>query len=63
MDIIAGIVREMGLAAVIVEHDMDVVFKYSDRIVMMHQGKVLAEGTPEQIRADERVNTVLLGRA
>jgi branched-chain amino acid transport system ATP-binding protein len=61
MDIISRIVRELGLAAVIVEHDMDVVFTYSDRIVMMHQGKVLAEGTPEQIRADARVVTALLG--
>ncbi len=62
MDAIAQVVRERQLAAVIVEHDMDVVFTYSDRIVMMHQGKVLAEGTPEQIRADERVATALLGK-
>lgn len=61
MDAIAAVVRERGLAAVIVEHDMDVVFTYSARIVMMHQGRVLAEGTPEQIRADERVATALLG--
>jgi len=39
-----------------------VVFTYSDRIVMMHQGAVLAEGTPDQIRADERVSAVLLGK-
>ena len=63
MDIISRVVRELGLAAVIVEHDMDVVFTYSDRIVVMHQGKVLAEGTPEQIRAHERVATILLGHA
>ena len=62
MDAIAGVVRERHLAAVIVEHDMDVVFTYSDRIVMMHQGSVLAEGTPEQIRADERVAKALLGK-
>lgn len=62
MDAVASVVRERFLAAVIVEHDMDVVFTYSDRIVMMHQGAVLAEGTPEQIRADERVAAVLLGK-
>jgi len=39
------------------------VFKYSARIVMMHQGSVLADGTPEQIRADARVATALLGKA
>ena len=63
MDIVSRVVRELGLAAVIVEHDMDVVFTYSDRIVVMHEGKVLAQGTPEQIRADARVATVLLGHA
>jgi len=62
MEAIASVVRERFLAAVIVEHDMDVVFTYSDRIVMMHQGAVLAEGTPDQIRADERVSAVLLGK-
>jgi branched-chain amino acid transport system ATP-binding protein len=62
MDVIAQVVRERFLSAVIVEHDMDIVFTYSARIVMMHQGKVLAEGTPEQIRADERVATALLGK-
>jgi len=62
MEVIASVVRERFLAAVIVEHDMDVVFTYSDRIVMMHQGAVLAEGTPDQIRADERVSAVLLGK-
>ena len=62
MDAVASVVRERFLAAVIVEHDMDVVFTYSDRIVMMHQGAVLAEGTPDQIRADERVSAVLLGK-
>jgi branched-chain amino acid transport system ATP-binding protein len=62
MDVIAQVVRERSLSAVIVEHDMDIVFTYSARIVMMHQGKVLAEGTPEQIRADERVATALLGK-
>jgi len=63
MDVIAQVVRERSLAAVIVEHDMDIVFKYSARIVMMHQGSVLADGTPEQIRADARVATALLGKA
>lgn len=62
MDVITQVVRERSLSAVIVEHDMDIVFTYSARIVMMHQGRVLAEGTPEQIRADERVATALLGK-
>jgi branched-chain amino acid transport system ATP-binding protein len=61
MDTIASVVRAEGITAVIVEHDMDVVFKYSDRIVAMAQGAILAEGTPEEIRKNEQVAMVLLG--
>jgi len=40
-----GAAKRMGLRAIIqVEHDMDIVFGYSDRIIALHQGKVLAEG-------------------
>jgi branched-chain amino acid transport system ATP-binding protein len=61
MDTIASVVRGEGITAVIVEHDMDVVFKYSDRIVVMAQGAVLAQGTPDEIRKNEQVAMVLLG--
>jgi len=61
MDRVEAVVRSGGLSAVIVEHDMDIVFKYSDRIVMMHEGRVLAEGTPQEIVRDERV-AAMLGR-
>jgi ABC-type branched-subunit amino acid transport system ATPase component len=46
---------------VVVEHDMDVVFKYSDRIVVMHQGAILAQGTPAEIRKNEQVAMILTG--
>ncbi len=59
MDRVAAVVRSRGLSAVIVEHDMDIVFKYSDRIVMMHEGRVLAEGAPDEIIRDARVATML----
>ena len=61
MDTIASVVRGEGITAVIVEHDMDVVFKYSDRIVVMAQGAILAQGTPDEIRSNEQVAMVLLG--
>ncbi len=46
---------------VLVEHNMSVVMAVSDRITVMHQGAVLAEGTPEEISADEQVQTAYLG--
>ncbi len=61
MDTIASVVRGEGITAVIVEHDMDVVFKYSDRIVVMAQGAILAQGTPDEIRKNEQVAMTLLG--
>jgi branched-chain amino acid transport system ATP-binding protein len=61
MATIASVVRAEGITAVIIEHDMDVVFKYSERIIVMHQGAILAEGTPEAIRNNEQVASILLG--
>jgi branched-chain amino acid transport system ATP-binding protein len=40
---------------------MDIVFRYSDRIVAMHQGAILASGTPDEIRRNEQVAMTLLG--
>ena len=61
MDTVSGVVRAGNVTAVIIEHDMDVVFKYSDRIVAMHDGRILADGTPDEIRRNELVATTLLG--
>jgi branched-chain amino acid transport system ATP-binding protein len=61
MDTISAVVRSERISAAIIEHDMDVVFSYADRIVAMHQGTILADGTPDQIRRDERVLTTLIG--
>jgi len=61
MDIITSVVRSGGITAVIIEHDMDVVFTYCPRIVAMHQGAILADGTPDEIRNNEQVTANLLG--
>jgi branched-chain amino acid transport system ATP-binding protein len=61
MDTVSSVVRAGKVTAVVIEHDMDVVFRYSDRIVMMHEGALLADGTPEQIRANKDVASILLG--
>ena len=61
MDTVSSVVRGGTVTAVVIEHDMDVVFRYSDRIVMMHEGAFLADGTPEQIKANKDVANILLG--
>ena len=58
---ISAVVRSHGITAVIIEHDMDVVFTYCPRIVAMHQGAILASGTPDEIRRNEQVAMTLLG--
>jgi len=64
MEILVTASRRMGLKAIIqVEHDMDIVFGYSDRIVALHQGKILADATPAAIRADARVVDMVIGRS
>ncbi len=51
--------REQTL--VIIEHDMDVVFAIADRITVLHLGEVLAQGTPDRIKGDPRVQDAYLG--
>jgi len=63
MEILVGAAKRIGLRAIIqVEHDMDIVFGYSHRIIALHQGKVLADATPAQIQADARVVDMVVGR-
>ncbi|MGI4951981.1 MAG: ABC transporter ATP-binding protein [Janthinobacterium lividum] len=52
---------ERGLAVLFTEHDMDVVFGVSDRILVLNRGQLIAEGSPAAIRADARVREVYLG--
>jgi len=50
-----------GKTVVIIEHDMDVVFSLADRITVLHYGKILATGTPEEIRNNQDVKDAYLG--
>ncbi len=55
------IARDRGLTVLFTEHDMDVVFSVADRIMVLHQGRVIAEGKPAEVRADPEVQRVYLG--
>jgi branched-chain amino acid transport system ATP-binding protein len=61
MDVITAIVRSQKIAAVVIEHDMDIIFKYSDRIVVMNQGVILASGILEEIKQDPKVREMVFG--
>ena len=50
-----------GIAILIIEHDMDLVFRFARRITVLASGAVLMEGTPQEVAADERVKQVYLG--
>ncbi len=53
--------EEQGLTLVFTEHDMDIVFGISEKITVLHQGQVIAAGTPEDIKANSEVRKAYLG--
>ncbi|HUI99474.1 MAG TPA: ABC transporter ATP-binding protein, partial [Usitatibacter sp.] len=55
--------KDQKLSIVLIEHDMRVIFHLADRIMVLAEGAVLAEGTPDEIAADERVQAAYLGKA
>jgi len=57
------VARELGLSCVFTEHDMAVVFAVATHITVLHQGRVLAEGTPAEVRSRREVQQVYLGEA
>ncbi len=55
-------VRDSGVTVLLIEHDMGMVMGLSDRVIVLDQGAVIAEGRPEQVRTDPRVIGAYLGR-
>jgi branched-chain amino acid transport system ATP-binding protein len=63
IELIGKIARDRGLTLLFTEHDMDVVFSIAEKITVLHQGEVLAEGLPEEVRTNPEVQRVYLGEA
>ena len=59
--LVKRLAEERGLALLFTEHDMEVVFDIADKITVLHQGVVLAEGLPEEVRNNPEVQRVYLG--
>jgi branched-chain amino acid transport system ATP-binding protein len=56
-------IGERGITKIVIEHDMHVVFSLASKISVMAQGTVIAEGTPDEIKGDPRVQEAYLGGA
>jgi len=59
--LIQTLVRERGLTLIFVEHDMNVVFGISDSIKVLHQGRIIFEGKPDEVKKNEDVQRIYLG--
>jgi branched-chain amino acid transport system ATP-binding protein len=61
MQLAADLARDRQIAVLFTEHDTDVVFGHADRIIVLDRGRIIAEGAPDAIRANARVQAVYLG--
>jgi amino acid/amide ABC transporter ATP-binding protein 1, HAAT family (TC 3.A.1.4.-) len=53
--------REQGYTFLLVEHDMDLIMENCEQVIVLHQGRVLTEGSPDEVRDDEEVIEAYLG--
>ena len=61
MRLATSLAREQRVAVLFTEHDMDVVFKHADRVIVLADGELIADGAPQAVRADARVREIYLG--
>ncbi|MGH7395748.1 MAG: ABC transporter ATP-binding protein, partial [Candidatus Methylomirabilales bacterium] len=61
MALIERTVRSLGVTLLFTEHDPEVVFGFAAHVVVLHQGRVLAEGTPDEVREHAAVRAIYLG--
>ena len=61
VDLLERLKEELGLTIVLVEHDMEVIFRVADRIAVLNRGEIIAEGPPEEVQGDPDVQEAYLG--
>jgi branched-chain amino acid transport system ATP-binding protein len=61
MDSIVSAIRKERISTLIIEHDMDIVSGYSDRVIVMHEGRIMAEGKPDEIMENKEVKATVFG--
>ena len=61
MQLTADLARDSSVAVLFTEHDMEVVFRHADRVIVLSEGALIAQGTPAEVRADPMVRQVYLG--
>jgi branched-chain amino acid transport system ATP-binding protein len=61
MDSIISAIKKEGISTLIIEHDMDIVSGYSDRVIVMHEGKIMAEGRPGEVMENKEVKATVFG--
>ena len=63
MTVARDLAKNDGIAVLFTEHDMEVVFGFADRVIVLDYGRVIAQGTPAQVRANQKVQSVYLGES
>lgn len=61
VDLLERLKEELGLTIVLVEHDMEVIFRVADRIAVLNRGRIIAEGPPDEVKGDPQVQEAYLG--
>ena len=61
MDLVMSAVREQGVTVLFVEHDMDIVSRYADRLIAFYEGRVIADGAPAAVLAADEVRRYVIG--
>jgi branched-chain amino acid transport system ATP-binding protein len=61
VDLVERLQEELGLTIVLVEHDMEVIFRIADSIAVLNRGAIIADGTPEEVQDNTDVQEAYLG--